>query len=61
MLGIRIGSRAARQSVGTAAVVVPLIACVAVLAWRGVADPVDGVALGALGVGLLVLARVWPR
>ena len=42
VLGVRIGSMATRQVAGVAAVALPLIACVAVLAWRGVADPVDG-------------------
>jgi len=42
------------------AVAVPLVVCVAVLSWRGVADPWGGIALGGLGFGLLALRR-WVR
>lgn len=51
---------AVRRGVGVAAVALPLALVVAVLSWRGTADPANGLALAALGVGLLAFGR-WVR
>jgi len=50
-----------RRIVGALAIAVPLAVCVGLLAWRGIADPMDGVALGALGVGVLLVAGEFRR
>ena len=60
VLGGRIGSSELRRGAGVALVAVPLAAAVGVLAWRGVAAPLNWLSLLALGVGLMAFGQ-WVR
>lgn len=58
VLGDRVGSDRTERGRRLAAVAVPLIVCVVVLAWPGAAELVRAAALGGLGLGLLAV-RWW--